>query len=91
MNSYFVYILTTKNNKMFYIGVTNSLERRMHEHKNKLVPGYTQKYNVSKLVYYQEFTEVNDAIEVEKKLKGWVRIKKINLVNSFNPSWEDLS
>ncbi len=91
MKSYFVYILTTKNNKMLYIGVTNNLERRILEHKSHLIPGYTDKYNVTKLVYYDEFHDVNDAIAAEKKLKGWLRSKKDKLVSDFNPEWKDLS
>ena len=91
MNSYFIYILTTKNNKMLYIGVTNNLPRRLYEHKNKLVKGYTEKYNISKLVFYEEFTNVKDAIAAEKKLKGWLRSKKDNLISGFNPNWDDLS
>lgn len=91
MKSYFVYILTNIVNKVLYIGITNDLQRRMYEHKNKLVAGFTKKYNLIKLVYFEEFTNVNDAIAAEKKIKGWLRIKKINLINSFNPNWEDLS
>ena len=91
MNTYYVYILTTKNNKMLYVGVTNNLERRVWEHKQKEIPGYTEKYNLNKLVYYQEFTDVEDAIVAEKKIKGWLRIKKDNLITEFNPKWEDLS
>lgn len=91
MKSYFVYILTTKNNKLLYIGVTNNLERRVWEHKSKLIPGYTEKYNLNKLVWYQEFTDINDAIEVEKKLKGWLRKKKDSLISDLNPNWNDLS
>lgn len=91
MKSYFVYILTTKNNKLLYVGVTNNLERRILEHKQKLTPGYTEKYNLNKLVYYQEFTDINDAIAAEKKIKGWLRVKKDNLITEFNPSWEELS
>lgn len=91
MRSYFVYILTTKNNKMLYVGITNNLRRRVEEHKSKLIPGYTEKYNLGKLVYYQEFSDINDAIAAEKKLKGWLRTKKDNLITSFNPNWKDLS
>ncbi len=91
MKSYFVYILTTKNNKMLYVGVTNNLERRIEEHKSKLIPGYTEKYNLNKLVYCQEFSDVEDAIAAEKKIKGWLRIKKDNLITQFNPNWNDLS
>lgn len=91
MQSYFVYILTTKNNKMLYIGVTNNLERRIQEHKQKIIPGYTEKYNLNKLVYFEEFQRVEDAIAVEKKIKGWLRRKKDQLITSFNPKWDDLS
>ena len=91
MRSYYVYILTTKNNKMLYVGVTNNLERRVWEHKQKEIPGYTERYNVNKLVYYQEFTDIEDAIAAEKKVKGWLRIKKDHLISSFNPEWRDLS
>lgn len=76
---------------MLYIGVTNNLERRVHEHKSKQIPGYTEKYNLNKLVFCQDFSNVNDAIAVEKKLKGWVRRKKDELISNFNPSWKDLS
>ncbi len=76
---------------MLYVGVTNNLERRVWEHKQKEIPGYTEKYNLNKLVYYQEFTDVEDAIVAEKKIKGWLRIKKDNLITEFNPKWEDLS
>lgn len=91
MNTYYVYILTTKNNKMLYVGVTNNLERRVYEHKQKLLPGYTEKYNLNKLVYYQEFTDIEDAIAAEKRIKGWLRIKKDQLIAKFNPKWQDLS
>ena len=76
---------------MLYIGVTNNLERRILEHKNKLIPGYTVSYNLNKLVFYQEFNDINQAITMEKKVKGWLRIKKDNLISEFNPEWKDLS
>lgn len=76
---------------MLYVGVTNNLQRRVVEHKQKLIPGYTEKYNINKLVYYQEFSDINDAIAAEKKIKGWLRIKKNQLVRSFNPGWKELS
>lgn len=91
MNNYYVYILSTKNNKLLYIGVTNNLVRRVSEHKLKLIPGYTEKYNINKLVFYEEFRNINDAIAVEKKLKGWLRSKKDKLVSSFNRDWKNLS
>ena len=88
---YFVYILTNKTNKVLYIGVTNNLVRRMYEHKNKLVEGFSMKYNVDKLVYYEVTNDIRSAIEREKQLKNWHRQWKINLINSFNPDWKDLS
>jgi len=91
MKQYYVYILTNKANKVFYIGVTNDLERRMFEHKNKLVDGFTKKYNLNKLIYYEVTADVLNALEREKQLKNWHRDWKINLINSFNPMWKDLS
>lgn len=76
MFTYYVYILTTKNNKLLYIWVTNNLERRLYEHKNKLVEWFTSKYNINKLVYYEETTNISDAINREKQLKWWLRSKK---------------
>ncbi len=90
-NQYFVYILANKSNKVLYIGVTNDLERRMYEHKNKMVTGFTNKYNLTKLVYFEETSDVKSAIEREKQLKNWHREWKINLINRFNPDWKDLS
>ena len=87
---YYVYILTNKTNKVLYIGVTNDLERRIFEHKNKLVEGFTKKYNLNKLVYYEVIENISSAIEREKQLKNWHRDWKINLINSFNPMWKDL-
>ncbi len=88
---YFVYILTNWNNSVLYIGVTSNLERRLYEHKNHLADGFTDKYNVTKLVYYEHTSDVRAAISREKQLKGWTRAKKIALVSSANPSWCDLS
>jgi len=88
---YYVYILSNWNNKVLYIGVTNNLERRIYEHKNKLIEGFTEKYNVNKLVYFEEAIDVNCAIRREKQLKGWRREKKNELIESVNPKWEDLS
>jgi len=84
---YYVYILTNKSNKVLYIGVTNDLERRMYEHKNKMVDGFTKKYNLNKLVYFEGTTDVRSALEREKQLKNWHRSWKINLVNEFNSEW----
>ena len=73
-----------------YIGVTNDLERRIYEHKNKLIDGFTKKYNVSKLVYYESTTDVYSAISREKQRKGWVRRRKNELVESMNPEWKEI-
>lgn len=88
--TYYVYILTNKSNTL-YVGVTNNLERGIFEHKNKLIPGFTLKYNLNKLVYYEEFSVIDDAISVEKKIKGWTRKKKMELIKSLNPLFNDLS
>ena len=90
-NTYYVYMMTNWNNKVLYVGVTNNLERRVYEHKNKLTGGFTARYNVNKLVYYDETSDVEATIEFEKKLKGWRREKKNELINSVNPEWKDLS
>ena len=88
--NYYIYILTNINNTTLYIGVTNDLIRRVYEHKNKLVDGFTKKYNLVKLVYFEQTTDVNVAIEREKQLKKWNRQKKIFLINNLNPGWIDL-
>lgn len=88
---YHVYILTNKKNTVLYIGVTNNLIRRMFEHKNKLVDGFTKKYNLTKLVHYEMTNNIQGAISREKQLKNWHRTWKINIVNSTNPKWKDLS
>ena len=90
-NNYYVYLLSNWNNKVLYIGVTNNLERRITEHKQKLIPGFTEKYNVNKLVYFEHTEDVISAISREKQLKKWRREKKNALVNSVNPGWKDLS
>ena len=89
--SYYVYFLSNWNNKVLYIGVTNDLTRRIHEHRQKLIPGFTEKYNVNKLVYYEETSDVIAAISREKQLKKWRREKKNALVNGVNAEWQDLS
>jgi putative endonuclease len=91
MKSYFVYIITNKSNNVLYIGVTNNLARRVLEHKSKTIPGFSAKYNLTKLVYFEEFSSKDDAISNEKKLKGWLRKKKLELIESRNPNWADLS
>jgi putative endonuclease len=87
---YYVYILSNKYNNVLYVGITNDLIRRVYEHKNKLVEGFTEKYNVDKLVYYELFNDPINAITREKQLKGYSRKKKVELINSFNPEWKDL-
>ncbi len=87
---YYVYIMTNKDNKVLYTGVTNDLTKRVYEHKNKLTGGFTKKYNVTKLVYYEVFDDIENAILREKQLKGGPRRKKAQLVNSINEEWHDL-
>ena len=89
--NYYVYILTNWNNKVIYTGVTRDLVKRIYQHKNKFVEGFTKKYNVDKLVYYEVTNDVTSAIEREKQIKGWLRSKKNELVASVNPQWRDLS
>lgn len=89
--SYYVYLLTNWNNKVIYIGVTNDLNGRLYEHKNKIIQGFTQKYNLNKLVYFEETNDINAAITREKEIKKWRREKKDKLVNQLNPNWIDLS
>ena len=89
--NFYVYIITNQNNRVMYIGVTNNLERRLYEHKNKLIDGFTKKYNINKLVYYEHTTDVYSAITREKQLKGWRRDRKNALVETMNPEWRDLS
>lgn len=91
MNTYYVYMLTTWNNTALYTGVTNNLKRRIYEHKHKAVEGFTQKYNINKLVYFESTSDVKSAIAREKEIKGWTRAKKNALISSLNPEWHDLS
>ena len=88
---YFVYMITNMHNTTLYIGVTNNLERRLYEHKNHLVSGFSDQYNLHKLVYYESTTDVYSAIAREKQLKGWARAKKKALIEKENPQWLDLS
>ena len=88
---YYVYLLTNWNNKVMYVGVTNNLERRMYEHKHKLVKGFTQRYNVTKLVYLEATSDVRAALAREKEIKNWRRKKKNALVLKDNKEWRDLS
>ena len=88
---YFVYILSNWSDSVLYIGVTSNLPRRLYEHKHHLVDGFTNKYNVEKLVYFEETTDVYAALEREKQLKKWRRDKKNALISQMNPQWIDLS
>ena len=87
---YYVCIMTNKS-RTLYTGVTNDLQRRVYQHKNKIVPGFTQKYNITRLVYFEDTGELLSAREREKQIKGWLRAKKIALIESMNPEWRDLS
>ena len=86
---YYVYILTNTTNTVIYIGVTNDLRRRLLEHKNEQISGFTKKYHLHKLVYFEQYSEIVDAISREKQLKGWKREKKNWLVGTKNPHWDD--
>lgn len=90
MRLYFVYIMTNKYNKVLYTGITSQLKKRVYQHKNKLVEGFSKKYNVNKLVYFERFERAEQAIKREKQIKNLVRRKKIELINKFNPDWKDL-
>lgn len=87
---YFVYIMTNRT-KILYVGVTNNLLRRVREHKTSIASGFTAKYKLDRLVYFERFQDVHNAIEREKSIKGWLRIRKIALIVSVNPGWRDLS
>ena len=90
-NTYYVYILTNWNNKIMYVGITNNLQRRLYEHQHELVDGFTKKYHIHKLVYYDCCGEVTSAIAREKEIKGWTRARKNALVESKNPNWEEIT
>ena len=87
---YYVYIMTNRS-KTLYTGVTNNIIRRVYEHKNKLNKSFTQKYNINILVYYEIYNDITEAITREKQIKGWLRSKKLELIENFNPNWLDLS
>ncbi len=91
MKNYYVYILASQKRGTLYIGVTNNLERRIEEHKAKEVAGFTNKYNISKLVYFENTSNIEIAINREKVLKHWKREWKVDLIESVNPNWNDLS
>jgi putative endonuclease len=90
MNSYYVYILASRKNGTLYVGVTNDLVRRAYDHKSNVIQGFTEKYGVHNLVYYESYTDVRDALTREKRLKKWKRQWKINLIETKNPDWIDL-
>jgi len=87
---YYVYIMTNKSGTL-YTGLTENLKKRIDQHKNKLVEGFTKKYNINKLLYFETFPDVYSAIDREKTIKGWVRRKKLDLIRTTNPDWTDLS
>lgn len=91
MKQFYVYIITNKPNGVLYTGLTNNLERRILEHKNKQIDGFSAKYNLSKLVYYEEFDNHHLAFEKERRMKKWKREYKLNLINQMNPNWIDLA
>ncbi|WP_298756917.1 GIY-YIG nuclease family protein [uncultured Psychroserpens sp.] len=91
IHKYYLYILSNGYNGTLYIGVTNNLERRMFEYKNKLFEGFSKRYNLNRLIYFETFQYVNDAIKREKNMKKWKRQWKINLIEKENPKWNDLS
>jgi putative endonuclease len=89
--SFYVYILASKPNGPLYVGVTNDLARRVGEHKSKAVPGFTRRYKVDKLVYFEPYDSIIQAREAEHKLKRWRRVWKLNLIEKMNPQWRDLT
>ena len=90
MGQYFVYILASKRNGTIYIGITNDLLKRVHQHKSNLVEGFTKTYKVHDLVYYETYKNINEAITREKRMKKWKRKWKLKLIEKSNPNWEDL-
>ena len=87
----YVYIMTNRHTKVLYTGMTNDLERRVYEHKNKLIKGFSSRYNTDKLVYYDICEDIENTIRREKQIKGWLRKRKESLIESINPEWKDLS
>jgi putative endonuclease len=90
MKQYYVYIMTNQS-KTLYVGITHNLTRRVHQHKSGAIPGFTQKYKIKKLVYFEVTTDIQEALKREKQLKGWLRSKKIALIETLNPQWKNLS
>ena len=91
MKTYFVYMMTNKGRSTLYTGMTNSLVHRVSQHRMGEIPGFTQRYNINRLVYYEQFNDVRDAISREKQIKGWSRRKKEALISIKNPKWTDLA
>ncbi|MDD2522497.1 MAG: GIY-YIG nuclease family protein [Anaerolineaceae bacterium] len=91
MKTYYVYMVTGWNNKVLYTGVTNDLVRRIHEHREKAIPGFTNRYNLNRLVFFESTADVYAAIAREKEIKGWRREKKNALIATMNPDWHDLA
>ncbi len=87
---YYLYITVSRKEGTLYVGTTNNLLKRIYEHKNNLIDGFTKKYNVHKLVYYEETNDIQNAIQREKQIKKWKREWKMNLIKKFNPNWKDL-
>ena len=90
MKQYYVYIMSSKS-RTLYTGITDDLIRRVYEHKNRLIDGFTKKYNISRLAYFEVTDDIYAAIRREKQIKGWVRIRKLALIETANPEWKDLS
>jgi len=90
MHIYYIYIMASRS-RVLYVGVTNDIARRVNEHKQGLIPGFTHKYRVTRLVHFEEFADIRDAIAREKTIKGWKRSRKVSLIEERNPTWEDLS
>ena len=91
MNTYYIYIMTNQGRNVLYIGMTNDLERRVSEHKSDTIEGFTKRYRLHVLVYYEMYGDVNDAIAREKQLKKWSHAKKVHLIETLNPEWKDLA
>ena len=90
MKTYYVYIVTNRS-RTLYTGVTSDLQKRVYQHKHKMASGFTSKYNIGRVVYFESYTDVRVALAREKQMKGWLRAKKIALIEADNPEWEDLS
>lgn len=90
MKTYYIYFITNKRNGTLYIGVSSDIKRRIYQHKNKLIDGFSKEHNLNKLVYYENINDINSAISREKQLKKWKRQWKINAIDKFNPEWRDL-